>query len=386
LVLTVTECKVPKLSLSPKIKINFKKMSETQNNTKKIFSRHNLVIAVPLLTLAMVMGAFGGTVVNSLNSTVRNLTTLAQNTFNAGYGCGTYGAAISATTTTGSSPAYSGACTQAIVVSSSSLADSSSSTLLSSSSTIAVSNSSAISSAVSSLLSSAATVSSSSTAVGTPTLSAKVYLSANFDDNTDSMGTALRAANYIPNSQPYSVAPFNYTGDESLASIPSTIVDWVLLEVRNPSGTVAQTKAVLLNNDGKLVDPSSLSNNISLSNIAVNGNYKIIVRHRNHIAIATDLDITLSQGINTNVDFTANTNVKSNNQTSVGTNSLGQAIYGMYKGNVTGDASISAADRNAVRNAQVAVGYYSADANLSGNISAADRNLVRNAQATTESL
>jgi hypothetical protein len=361
-------------------------MSETQNKTKKIFSRHNLVIAVPLLTLAMVMGAFGGTVVNSLNSTVRNLTTLAQNTFNAGYGCGTYGAAVPATTTTVSSPAYSGACTQAIVVSSSSLAASSSSTLLSSSSTVAISSSSAISSTVSSLLSSTAAVSSSSTAAGTPTLSAKVYLSANFVDANDTMGTALRAANYIPSNQPYSAAPFNYTGSESVSSIPSTTVDWVLLEIRNSGGTITQQKAVLLNNDGKLVDPSSLTNNISLNSNVTNGNYKIIVRHRNHIAIATDLDVAITVGVNTNVDFTTNSNVKSTNQASIGTNSLGQAIYGMYKGNVTGDASINALDRNLVRNAQVAVGYYSADADLSGNINALDRNLVRNAQVTAESL
>jgi hypothetical protein len=320
-------------------------MPQKQNKNK---ISKEAIFVVPMLALAMVMGGFGGSFVSGIRYVGSNIASIAAGL--SGYGCGTYGQ---------SNPVYGGDCTTS----------SSSSTVVSSSVTT-----------------SSSTTTSSSVASTNPTISAKVYLSANFNDTTDTMGIALRTANYIPTAQPYTIAPFNYAGTETAATIPATTVDWVLMDIRNSAGTSIQQKAVLLNNDGSLVDPATLSNNIVLSNITAAANYKVVIKHRNHIAIATNTDITLTPGTNSSVDFTNNANVRLSNQVQIGTNSSSQPVYGMYKGNVTGDTAISAADRNSVRNAQVAVGYYSNDADLSGNISAADRNLVRNAQVANEAL
>lgn len=355
-------------------------MSSIKNQKSKI--THIVAGLVSVTVMAVVLGGFGGSIASSISSATSKLVSFAVDITNTGYGCGTYGQA---------NPTYGNACPLAVASSSvtnSSTAALSSSSIASSavfaSSSILTSSSSAI--FVSSVVNSSSVANSSSQVASAPTISGKVYLSANFNDTTDTMGTALRAANYIPTSQPYNIAPFNYSGTEVANSIPATAVDWVLMEVVSSAGFSVQKKAVLLNNDSVLMDPASLSTNIPFNNITANGSYKVIIRHRNHIAIATNTNVAINIGANTNIDFTTNSNVKSNNQASIGTNSLGQAIYGMYKGNVTGDASISAADRNLVRNAQVAQGYYSADADLSGGVSAADRNLVRNAQVTTESL
>jgi len=54
--------------------------------------------------------------------------------------------------------------------------------------------------------------------------------------NGSDMNSTLNANGHIPLSQPYNVAPWNYSGTESLASIPADIVDWVLLEFRETAG------------------------------------------------------------------------------------------------------------------------------------------------------
>ncbi|MEZ5196864.1 MAG: hypothetical protein R2764_10800 [Bacteroidales bacterium] len=43
------------------------------------------------------------------------------------------------------------------------------------------------------------------------------------------MDTDLAEQGLIPLQQPFNIEPWNYEGDETVASIPSDIVDWVLL-------------------------------------------------------------------------------------------------------------------------------------------------------------
>jgi hypothetical protein len=51
------------------------------------------------------------------------------------------------------------------------------------------------------------------------------------------MGTILNISGYIPINQPYNTAPWNYTGTESVSSIPNAnVVDWILVELRETSG------------------------------------------------------------------------------------------------------------------------------------------------------
>ena len=47
----------------------------------------------------------------------------------------------------------------------------------------------------------------------------------------------LNLLNYIPTTQPYNIAPWNYTGTESVTTIPnSNVIDWVLVELRETTG------------------------------------------------------------------------------------------------------------------------------------------------------
>ena len=50
------------------------------------------------------------------------------------------------------------------------------------------------------------------------------------------MNSNLNSSGYIPLSQPFNQLPWNFTGTESVTSIPNAdIVDWVLIELREPT-------------------------------------------------------------------------------------------------------------------------------------------------------
>ncbi|MBL7743162.1 MAG: fibronectin type III domain-containing protein [Chitinophagaceae bacterium] len=92
--------------------------------------------------------------------------------------------------------------------------------------------------------------------------------------------------------QPYNTAAFgNYTGTESVppgffvsTSDTTDIIDWVLLEIKNNSGTLISKRAALLREDGQIVDIDGVSP-VSLYGVA--GNYRLFVRHRNHLGVRT---------------------------------------------------------------------------------------------------
>lgn len=66
----------------------------------------------------------------------------------------------------------------------------------------------------------------------------KVNLQGAYNPLTGGMTiAALNNLGYIPLSQPYSGTPWNYTGTESVVSIPNVnIVDWILIELRTSLG------------------------------------------------------------------------------------------------------------------------------------------------------
>lgn len=113
-------------------------------------------------------------------------------------------------------------------------------------------------------------------------------------------------------SQPYNTAAFgNYAGTESVAAnfFTSTgantdILDWVLLELRDATTptTVVARRAAFIREDGRVVDLDGTSD-VSFSGVG-NGNYYVVVRHRNHLGIRSFSTIALSSTA-TLYDFSA---------------------------------------------------------------------------------
>ncbi|MEO6452475.1 MAG: hypothetical protein ABIN97_00275, partial [Ginsengibacter sp.] len=140
---------------------------------------------------------------------------------------------------------------------------------------------------------------------------AKVFLQGPYNTTTGVMSEALRT--YLPNTDPYRVAPYNTTFTHVNNSIAETvigtpfsdhatddnIIDWVFLELRNttvgnPGANIVETRSALIQRDGDIVDVDGVSP-VTFNNVP-SANYTIAVRHRNHLGVSTD-PVTLTPSL-----------------------------------------------------------------------------------------
>jgi hypothetical protein len=151
----------------------------------------------------------------------------------------------------------------------------------------------------------------------------KVFLQGAYNSGTGLMSTNLRTApTLIPTDDPYRNATYssffthvNNSASETVSSSvfndqanpENNIVDWVFVELRSisspTSAPVVQTRSVLLQSDGDLVDVDGVSP-VYFKNVD-GGNYAVSVRHRNHLGISSNPANPIALGLaNSNYDFT----------------------------------------------------------------------------------
>lgn len=133
-----------------------------------------------------------------------------------------------------------------------------------------------------------------------PTLDITALLEGPYDAGTNTMSTTVSGLASFPLTQPFNTAPYNYAGMEQISSVPSGVVDWVLVTLRkdlNPSSPDPATavdvasRAALLKTDGSIVD---LNGSSSLGFSVEPGDYYIVVEHRNHLAIMSPNAVTIN--------------------------------------------------------------------------------------------
>jgi uncharacterized protein (TIGR02145 family) len=178
-------------------------------------------------------------------------------------------------------------------------------------------------------------------------LNLRVFLEGPFNGTT--MNTTLNVQNLIPLIQPYNVAPWNYTGTEQVSSIPNaSIVDWVLIELRETIGdaaTATQDKminrqAAFIKSDGSIVgiDGSSMTT----YNGIVSGNLYVVIWHRNHLAIMSSGALTNNGGVYA-WDFTVQLGkAYLDGQKLIGTN-----VFGMAGGDSDANGIVGQSDKDA---------------------------------------
>ncbi|MFQ5584736.1 MAG: hypothetical protein ACE5GL_09910, partial [Calditrichia bacterium] len=196
----------------------------------------------------------------------------------------------------------------------------------------------------------------------------KVYLEGPYDTAGDTMGTELNPN--LPLTQPYGTAPWNYSGTESVTSMPDSIVDWVLVEVRSgiSSTTTIDTSAGLLTKTGEITE---VDGNKGISFQLSEGHYYIVVHHRNHLSIMTSVSQLLNSSANL-YDFTASSGAA---YESGATKLLESGVYGMITGDANGNGQVQNDDKNAYWKTEVGTaGYKSADFNLNGQVQNDDKN------------
>ncbi len=192
------------------------------------------------------------------------------------------------------------------------------------------------------------------------------------------MTPLLNIYGYIPLSQPYSTSPWNYSGTESVTSIPNNdVIDWVLVEVRETSGdastatsgTVIGKRAGFILKDGSIVELDG-SSPLSFSAIATQ-NVFAIIHHRNHISILSAYPLT-KNGYLYNFDYTTSESQVYGD--SLGHIELSTGIWGMFSGNAFPDTQIDNKDKNDIWKIEEGnAGYYNGDMNMNGQVDVSDK-------------
>ena len=194
--------------------------------------------------------------------------------------------------------------------------------------------------------------------------------------NGTDMYTSLNPDN-IPLSQPYNIAPWNYTGTESVASIPDSVVDWVLIELRDTTDaalatgeTVIARQAAFILNDGTIVDMAGRDARPCVSAPPISNNLFVVIYHRNHLGIISANPVTESGGVYT-YDFTTPSGQAYGSDAQ---KDLGSGIYGMISADANADGDVNAADKTIWENQAGEEGYKSGDFDLDGQVNNLDKN------------
>ena len=137
-----------------------------------------------------------------------------------------------------------------------------------------------------------------------------VKLGGPYNSSTGMMNDQLRTQGLIPLNEPYAALGYSFVNGGSGTTTstilsttgPDAIVDWMILELRDPSQpqTIVASKPVLLQRDGDLVQADG---NAVFFPVPA-GQYHVAVRHRNHLGVMTASPVALS-GTSTSIDFTS---------------------------------------------------------------------------------
>jgi hypothetical protein len=211
---------------------------------------------------------------------------------------------------------------------------------------------------------------------------ARAVLDGPYVPATGLMDDGLRQGAAIPTAHPFGGAPFFHPGTETADPVllfsdagPNAIVDWVLLELRDPMApaTIVASSAALLQRDGDLVAPDG-SDPVLFPDVAP-GSYHVVVRHRNHMGCMTLAPVALGLSP-TGVDFTLASTATFG---TAARKSIGGAfpVEALWAGDVNADGAIRYTgannDRDPILQAiggavptATLTGYHATDVNLDG--------------------
>jgi len=167
-------------------------------------------------------------------------------------------------------------------------------------------------------------------------LSPKVLLGGPYVESTQRMKDDLRTQGLVPLGEPYTALGYQGGGVSTTSTVltvagDDAVVDWVLVELRSATSpySVVAARSALLQRDGDVVAPTG--NGPLLFNLPA-GNYRVSVRHRNHLGCMTNTAMGLSS-TTTTVDFSASTTI------TYGTNARGSVGLRrvLWPGNVNND-------------------------------------------------
>jgi hypothetical protein len=197
-------------------------------------------------------------------------------------------------------------------------------------------------------------------------LQVKVFLQGAYSAAGNAMTTQLKDDGFMPLVSPYP------QDTRVVSSIPAGVTDWVLIQLRTHADSNAVvSRSAFVRSDGQVVDESG---EMDLNLFVQEGNYYIVVRHRNHITVMSKLTRSLQPGVLTSYDFSTGKNQYYGQDAALIDESPSN-VYGMVAADASGNDQVQNDDKNDYWTVQVGLaGYRESDFNLNGQVQNDDKN------------
>lgn len=178
-----------------------------------------------------------------------------------------------------------------------------------------------------------------------------------------SMRTSLKTAGYIPLTSPYADA-------RTVTAVPAGVTDWISVELRSiATGPSLKQKSFFLSSNGYIVDTDGITTDLKMLDL-VDGNYYIVLRHRNHLAV---MSANAQQLISASAQVYDFTTASTQFYGTGGAKELETGRWGMFTGNANNaNNGINVLDLSGVKLKFSQVGYLNADTNMNGGVNVLD--------------
>ena len=178
------------------------------------------------------------------------------------------------------------------------------------------------------------------------------------------MDTSLNSGGYLQTTSPYSENP------RTVTTIPENVVDWVLVQLRSTAdGAAVTSRSAFLHKDGRIVADDGTTGQITA--FASSGDYYIVIKHRNHLAVMSANPISLSNSSSMLYNFTTGLDKYYGNDAKL----LEMGVYGLYTGDANSNGQVQNDDKNDYWKVEVGTaGYKGSDFNLNGQVQNDDKN------------
>jgi hypothetical protein len=158
---------------------------------------------------------------------------------------------------------------------------------------------------------------------------------------------------------------------------PITAVDKIDISLRaTPTGADLQTVPAFLMSDGSIRDFYTGTQDFVTFARVIDGNYYIVINHRNHLSIMSATAQSIDKSIPTVTNLTNISNIYGGGAVFI--DNLPLLSVGLISGDVVQDKLVNANDLYKVQTDELNLlqGYIDSDVNINGVINAADRDLV----------
>ncbi|MCF8378387.1 MAG: M1 family metallopeptidase [Bacteroidales bacterium] len=196
-------------------------------------------------------------------------------------------------------------------------------------------------------------------------LNIKAFLEGSYDSNMGEMKTLLQTS--IPQDQPYSLAPWNYNGSETMTALQYNTVDWVLILLYDTTDASLIANSIpfdsiagFITATGNIVDIDGKSYPRFTGDIEYNIFAQLI--HRNHLSVLSSEGLLYNKGVYS-VDFSSYSIHAYGGAD--GVIELSPGVWGLISGDANADGQVTIDDKSiGWENHTGDSGYLSTDLNM----------------------